>query len=192
MREELPLRRYSLKTEDSYLRWVRQFYRYRHEAGLSGTVPDPTEVKSFLTHVALERTCAKSTQNQAFNALLFLFRYVLRVDVNDLAETPRAKRGRKLPLVLSPEEMLAVIEASDGERRLAIELIYGAGLRLQEFCRLRVKDIDFDMKTVRIISGKGDKDRTVMLPEHLPGRIPCSPQRSSRWTPREERCADSA
>ncbi|MBT5608482.1 MAG: integron integrase [Lentisphaerae bacterium] len=168
MKEELRLHRKALKTEGSYLRWARRFYSYREEVGLSGSMPNANEFKAFLTHLALEGNVAKSTQNQAFNGLLFLFRYVLHVSVEELEETPRAKRGKRLPVVLSPNETLELIRsATTPDDRFTIELIYGTGMRLQEYCRLRVHDNDFDMRTVRIISGKGDKDRTVMLPEHL-------------------------
>ncbi|MCK5805871.1 MAG: integron integrase [Lentisphaeria bacterium] len=168
MKEELRLQRKALKTEEAYLGWARRFYEYRDRVGLGDGVPDPTQLKAFMTHLALDGNVAKNTQNQAFNGLLFLFRHVLHVDDEDLRETPRAKRGKRLPVVLSPDETLSLIEAAASpEARFAIELIYGTGMRLQDFCRLRVRDIDFDMRTIRIISGKGDKDRTVMLPEHL-------------------------
>ena len=168
MKEELRLQGKALKTEESYLRWALRFYSYREEVGLSGSTPNADEFKAFLTHLALEGNVAKSTQNQAFNGLLFLFRYVLHVSVEELEETPRAKRGKRLPVVLSPNETLDLIHAATTpDDRFTIELIYGTGMRLQEYCRLRVHDNDFDMRTVRIISGKGDKDRTVMLPEHL-------------------------
>ena len=108
-----------------------------------------------------------SSSNQAFNALLFLHRHVLFVDLGDMATTVRARRGQKLPVVLSIEEVRAVLAQLQGTRRLMVELIYGGGLRLTEFVQLRVKDIDFDAGTLTVRAGKGDKDRVTLLPRRV-------------------------
>jgi integrase len=142
MRREMRLRHLSLKTESTYLGWVERFLGYCREVGAETAPPDSSRVREYLTHLAMERRVSSSTQNQAFNALLFLFREVLGVELRGLDTTPRARQGRKLPVVLSPEEVRRLLEATDADHRLVVELIYGCGLRLQELCRLRVKDVD--------------------------------------------------
>jgi len=129
--------------------------------------PDESDVKAFLTHLAMEKKVSSSTQNQAFHGLLLFFREVLHVELHDMASTVRARRGRKLPEVLSPEEVRELITCIDSEYRLMAKLMYGSGLRLNELLNLRVKDLDFDLCTVTIRSGKGDKDRTTILPSSL-------------------------
>ncbi len=180
MREELRMRGLALKTETTYLSWVKRFLRYCQEVGVSDVPPDASRVRDYLTYLALKRDVAASTQNQAFNALLFLYREVLGRELRDMGTTPRAKSGRKLPVVLSPNEMLRVLDAVDANYRLHLDLMYGCGLRLQEFCRLRVKDVDFDLMTVTVRSGKGDKDRTVMLPEHVVGALQAQIEQTRR------------
>ncbi len=108
-----------------------------------------------------------STQNQAFSALLLVFREVLRTDLDGMAQTVRAKRGRKLPTVLSVAEVQALLAAVEPKYRLMAKLLYGSGLRLMELMRLRVKDLDFDAGLVMVHGGKGDKDRTTLLPASL-------------------------
>ena len=123
------------------------------------------DVKSFLSHLALKHKVSSSTQNQAFNALLFLFREVLRQNLGDLSGTVRAKRGVRLPVVLTVEEVKALFSQLSGRGLLIGQLLYGSGLRLMECARLRVKDIDFDGNLVYVRSGKGDNDRTTILPK---------------------------
>jgi integron integrase len=130
-------------------------------------VPSPEDAKAFLSHLATRARVSASTQNQAFNALLFLHRHVLEVDLGDMSATIRARRGRKLPVVLSVDEVRAVLAQLTGNRRLMIELIYGGGLRLSELTRLRIKDIDFDAATITVRSGKGDQDRVTLLARRL-------------------------
>ena len=125
------------------------------------------DVKAFLTRLAMVEKISASTQNQAFNALLLLFREVLRTDLEEMAQTVRAKRGRKLPTVLSVKEVQALLAAVEPEYQLMVKLLYGGGLRLMELLRLRVKDLDFDAGLVIVRSGKGDKDRSTLLPETL-------------------------
>jgi integron integrase len=113
----------------------------------------------------LKRRVSSSTQNQAFNALLFLFRNILEIELPDLSKTVRAKRGQKLPVVMSIEEVQALFENLQGLPLLMVQLIYGSGLRLMELFRLRVKDIDFGLNAINVRGAKGDKDRTTVLPE---------------------------
>lgn len=108
-----------------------------------------------------------STQNQAFSALLLFFKEVLRKDLEEVAQTVRAKQGRKLPTVLSASEVQALLEAVEPDYKLMVKLLYGSGLRLMELLRFRVKDIDFDAGLITVRGGKGDKDRTTLLPESL-------------------------
>ncbi len=125
-----------------------------------------THVNSFLTYLAVDRRVSASTQNQALSALLFLFRQILKRDLK--IEAMRARTSQKLPLVLSPMEVKQILGAVSGRTpRLMLSLMYGAGLRLMETCRLRVKDVDFERKQITVREGKGDKDRVVPLPQRL-------------------------
>ena len=139
MRRLMRLRHYSPRTESSYLNWARRFLVYTKRSG--STRPAAEDVKSYLSHLAIARKVAASTQNQAFNALLFLFRNVFQIQLDDMNSVVRARSGRKLPVVLSPEETRAVLEAAVGIGRVMLELMYGGGLRVGELVQLRVKDI---------------------------------------------------
>ena len=168
MRQALRIRHYSYRTERSYLDWAQRLIDYTSEvkkkdaraAGL-----DSGDVKDFLSYLALTKRVSSSTQNQAFNALLFLFRDVLKKELGDMSKTVRAKRGQKLPVVLSPEEVQSLFKHVKGLNLLTLQLLYGSGLRLLELARLRVKDIDFDQNLVFVRGSKGDKDRTTILPQ---------------------------
>ena len=168
MRQALRIKHYSYRTERSYLEWAERLMDYTSEvkkkdvraAGL-----DSGDVKDFLGYLALTKKVSSSTQNQAFNALLFLFRDVLKKELGDMSKTVRAKRGQKLPVVLSPEEVHSLFKHIKGLNLLILQLLYGAGLRLLELARLRVKDIDFDQNLVFVRGSKGDKDRTTILPQ---------------------------
>lgn len=166
------LKHYSYSTERTYLQWTERFLTYVGEAGKKG-VDDLTaeDIRDFLSHLALKQRVSSSTQNQAFNALLFLFRNVLNKETGDLATTVRAKRGPKLPVVLSVDEVKALFQHLSGRDLLIGHLLYGSGLRLMELARLRVKDIDFDMNTIFVRSGKGDKDRSTVLPGAVKERL---------------------
>ena len=167
------LKHYSYSTERTYLQWIKRFLEYAEQTGKKET-PDLIEsddCKNFLSHLALKEKVSSSTQNQAFNAILFLFRNVLCKEVSNLADTVRAKRGQKLPVVLSADEIKKILTKMTGKNRLIAELLYGAGLRLMELASLRVKDIDFDLNTIFVRSGKGDKDRTTILPLVVKNRL---------------------
>ncbi|MDO8720917.1 MAG: integron integrase [Syntrophales bacterium] len=162
------LKHYSYSTERTYLQWVERFLGYVKEAGRE-RFDDLTseDIRDFLSHLALRKRVSSSTQNQAFNALLFLFRNVLDKETGNLDTTVRAKRGQKLPVVLSVDEIKAVFQHLSGQGLLIGQLLYGAGLRLMELARLRVKDIAFDTNTIYVRSGKGDNDRSTVLPAAL-------------------------
>ena len=161
----LRLKHLSLATERTYLGWVKSFRYYLRNVPPSRL--DSGHLKSFLTHLAVERRVAASTQNQAFNALLFLFRNVLDQDLGDISDTVRAKRKRYLPVVLSRKETGNLFSQLSGINDLVARVIYGCGLRLKECLKLRIKDIDFDRNCVVVRGGKGDKDRQTVLPESV-------------------------
>lgn len=165
MRRLLRLRHYSPRTERSYVGWAGRFFRYLEKT--ASAPPTSADVKAYLSFLATRRKVSASTQNQAFNALLFLFRYVLQTDLGDMTTTVRAKRGRKVPVVLSQEETRDLLNRLRGTRRLLLELTYGSGLRLSELVTLRVKDIDIEGGSLTVRSAKGDKDRVTILPRKL-------------------------
>ncbi len=161
----LRLKHRSMSTEKTYLGWLRQFYRF-----LGGRAPediDASHLRDFLSHLAVERNVAKATQNQAFNAILFVYRHVLDKDVDEIRSVVRARTRRRLPVVLTQAEVLRIFEHLKNHNRLMAQLIYGCGLRLMECVRLRVKDVDFERVCLTVKSGKGDKDRATMLPESI-------------------------
>jgi integron integrase len=160
----LHLKQRSLSTEKAYLSWLRRFYRFTN--GGSPYLLDGSMVKAFLTHLAVERKVAASTQNQALNAIVFLFRHVLMKDPGDVSSTLRAKRGKRLAVVMTQEEIKQVFTHLSGRNKLLAQLLYGCGLRLQEGISLRVRDIDFERRSIRVF-GKGDKERETLLPDGL-------------------------
>ena len=127
----------------------------------------PVEVRAFLTHLAVNRTVSVSTQNQALNAIVFMFREVVRRDPGDFGEVARAKRPKRLPTVLTRDEVKRVLVHMEGTLGLMARLHYGTGMRLMEFVRLRIKDVYFTQLTITVHSGKEDKDHTTILPETI-------------------------
>lgn len=162
VRHRLRARRYSKRTERAYCDWIRRFVLY-HERRHPRDMSEP-EVAAFLNHLALERHVSASTQNQALQAILFLYRQVLNQPIGLVEGVTRAKRGRRLPVVLSPTEVRAILSRMSGAPRLCAVLMYGSGLRVLECVTLRVKDLDFDRGEITVRAGKGDKDRRVPLP----------------------------
>ena len=163
LREQLRLRHRSLATERAYVDWVRRFVRFhemRHPRDLGRE-----EIEAYLSHLASDRGVAASTQNQALNALLFLYRYVIRREIGDLSGMVRARRPSRLPVVLAPHEAQAVLDRLSGDAWLVGLLLWGAGLRLLEALRLRVHDVDLERRELRIRDGKGRRDRLTLLPE---------------------------
>lgn len=167
------LKHYSYSTEKTYLQWINRFWEYTKQTAKKEcpAVLDAEDCKNFLSHLALKEKVSASTQNQAFNALLFLFRNVLCREIDNLSDTVRAKRGQKLPVVFSVEEVKRLLDCLNGRDLLIAGLLYGSGLRLMELARLRVKDIDMDLNTLTVRSGKGDKDRTTILPAAVKGQL---------------------
>jgi integron integrase len=162
VRAAVRIRHYSRRTEKAYVAWIRRFILFhgkRHPADMSAP-----ELTQFLSSLAVDGHVAASTQNQALSALLFLYRDVLEVDVPWLDGIVRAKRPQRLPIVLTREEVRAVLRALHGVPRLMACLLYGSGLRLLECCRLRVQDVDFGGNQIVVRGAKGNKDRVTVLP----------------------------
>ena len=164
----LRLKQLSLQTERTYMQWLRRFYRF--VAGKSPYLIDNSHVKHFLTHLAVDRRVAPSTQNQALNALLFFFRYVLEKDLGNIQDAVRAKRRFRLPVVLTQDEIRHLLAYLDGIQLLLAQILYGGGLRLKECIRLRVNNIDFNRNCIRVF-GKGDKERETLLPSTARKRL---------------------
>lgn len=165
VRDRLRVRHYSLRTEKTYIGWIKRFILFhgkRHPRGMG-----KPEVEEFLSYLAAQRHVAASTQNQALNALLFLYRDVLEVDLPWMDNVVRAKRPERVPEVLSTQEVNRVLAQLDGTYKLMASLLYGSGLRLMEAIRLRVKDVDFDYGQVVVRHGKGGKDRVTPLPASI-------------------------
>jgi integron integrase len=162
VRLALRRRHYSPKTERAYCDWIRRFIVHhgkRHPGGMGSA-----EVRAFLDHLARERNVSASTQNQALAALLFLYNEVLAITFERQVPLIRAKRPERIPIVLTPSEVSALLSRLDGTAYLMASLLYGAGLRLLECARLRVKDIDLERREIRVRDGKGRKDRLAPLP----------------------------
>lgn len=162
-REVVRVRHYSHRTETSYIGWIKRFIFFhgvRHPAQM-GTA----EIRQFLSHLAIDKGVSASTQNQAFCALLFLYRHVLELPLDRIEGVPRAKKPRRLPVVLTREEVKAIFRSLDGVHLLAGTLLYGVGLRLLECLRLRVKDVDPGGNEIVVRDAKGRKDRITMLPD---------------------------
>jgi integron integrase len=170
-RATMRVRHYSLRTEECYVMWMRRyilFHHKRHPLELGGG-----HIEEFLTHLAVKDHVSASTQNQAFHALLFLYKQVLEVDL-PLIKSVRSQRPRRLPVVMSRPEVRRVLDSIEGYGGLyplMARLMYGTGMRLMECCRLRVKDVDWQRNQILVRQGKGDKDRVVMLPRALKGEL---------------------
>ncbi len=165
MRDALRSRHYSKRTEKAYCLWVERYIRFhnlRHPAEMT----EP-EINAFLTHLAVEGKVSASTQNQALCAILFLYRHVLYYELGDLGDVVRARKSKRLPVVLTREEVRAVLGEMEGEPWLMASLMYGTGMRLSECLSLRVQDVDFPANEIIVRDGKGGKDRVTMLPDAL-------------------------
>ena len=165
VRHAIRTRHYSRRTEEAYVGWIRRyilFHRKRHPASMGAE-----EVNGFLSHLAVDGQVSASTQAQALSALVFLYRNVIDDPLPWMDEIVRAQRPKRLPVVLSRDEVATVFSHLEGTPRIVASLLYGAGLRLLEALRLRVKDIDFAANIVVVRDGKGGKDRRSMLPESL-------------------------
>lgn len=165
-RDKIRLKHYSIQTEKSYVDWIKRFiffHNKKHPVDMG-----KVEIEEFLSYLATSRQVSPSTQNQAFNALLFLYTQVLGIDMRDEnIQALRAKERKHIPTVLTKEEVLLIISNLSGIYQLLVSLMYGCGLRMQEVLNIRVKDVDFSYDKVYIFDGKSLKDRTIPLPHKL-------------------------
>jgi integron integrase len=166
LREVMRVKHYSLRTERSYRDWVKRFVGFHGMRSREDLEPAESKIELFLSHLAVEGHVAVSTQNQAFNALLFLYREVIHRELGNI-QAVRADRPVRMPTVLTVEEARQVIGAMAGPAQLVVKLLYGSGLRLMEGLRLRIQDLDFGMKQLTVRDGKGGKDRYTVLPESV-------------------------
>ena len=165
MRDRIRTLHYSIRTEDSYVLWAKQFilfHRKRRPLEMG-----EAEVGEFLTYLAVERNVAASTENQALSAILFLYKVVLDRPLERVEDVLRAKKPQRLPVVFTREEVRAVLARMLGDKAVMASLLYGSGLRLMECLRLRVKDVDFGQNHIVVRDGKGQKDRVTVLPGSL-------------------------
>ena len=165
LRDRIRLKHYSIRTEQTYVDWVRRFIFFhgkRHPAEMG-----KPELEAFLTHLAVAGNVSASTQNQAKSALLFLYRHVLELDLPWLENVEQAKAPKRLPVVMTASEVRNVLDRMRGTYGLMGRLLYGTGMRLMECVRLRVKDVDFERREIIVHEGKGFKDRLTVLPQIL-------------------------
>jgi integron integrase len=165
VRDKIRLKHYSLRTEQAYVDWIRRYILHhdkRHPSEMGAA-----EVEAFLTHLAAVREVAAATQNQAKSALLFLYKEVLGIELPWLEHVEKAKAPRRLPVVLTRDEVAAVLARLHGVHALVGRLLYGTGMRIMEGVRLRVKDVEFTRRLIIVRDGKGQKDRVAMLPDRV-------------------------
>nr|WP_040607529.1 integron integrase [Salinisphaera shabanensis] len=167
--DRLRLGHYSLRTEKTYLAWIKRFILF-HDKRHPKDMGKP-EIEAYLTHLAVDRHVAAATQNQALNAILYLYREVLGIDLPWMDDVVRAKRPERIPEVLSTQEVGRLLAQLEGTYKLMASLLYGSGLRLMEVIRLRVKDVDFDYQQIVVRDGKGAKDRVTPLPSSVTAEL---------------------
>lgn len=165
VRAHLRVNHYSKKTEEAYINWIKQFIIFNNK-----THPEklgPIEIKNYLNFLAEKKNVSASTQNQALQGILFLYKNILKKDIGWIEEIKFAHRKKHLPVVLSKKEVVKVFNNLDGTNKIIVSLLYGSGLRLSEALKLRIKDIDFDYKQILVRDGKGEKDRHTILPDSV-------------------------
>ncbi len=167
MRHVMRRKHYSLRTEKAYCDWVKRYVRYHGMRSRDDLGGAEEKIEAFLTHLAVDRQVAPATQNQAMNALVFLYKQVLGVALDKKIDAVRAPRRINVPVVLSADEVARILLFLKGDPQLVVKILYGSGLRISECLRLRVKDIDFSLKTIVVRKGKGQKDRVTPFPESL-------------------------
>lgn len=167
VRNVLRLRHYSIHTERSYVEWIVRFIRFHHMRSREELFPAEAKIEAFLTDLAVHGNVAPSTQNQAMNALVFLYKHVLKHALQGSIDAVRAAQKVHVPVVMTREGVATVLSLMDGTPQLVAKLLYGSGLRIIEAVRLRVQDIDYHMKQLTVRAGKGDKDRFTTFPATL-------------------------
>ncbi|NLI83451.1 MAG: integron integrase [Deltaproteobacteria bacterium] len=164
VRDVMRVHHYSIHTERAYCDWIRRYVRFHRMASREDLKDGEAKIQPFLTHLAVEGRVAPSTQNQAMNALVFLYKKVLKESLDGAIDAVRAPRKINIPVVMTREEISRIIPLLSGTPQLVVKLLYGSGLRIMEALRLRVQDIDFKMKSITVRSGKGAKDRVTTFP----------------------------
>ncbi|RLB32319.1 MAG: integron integrase [Deltaproteobacteria bacterium] len=167
VRDIMRLHHYSIHTERTYIEWIKRYVQYHHMQTREDLQHGEEKVEEFLTHLAVNREVSPSTQNQAMNALVFLYKKVLKTPMEKEINAVRATKKLNVPVVLTREEVRQIIGLLQGVPQLIVKLLYGSGLRISEAVRLRVQDIDYRMKSLTVRSGKGAKDRVTTFPESL-------------------------
>ncbi|MFZ5572826.1 MAG: integron integrase [Thermodesulfobacteriota bacterium] len=167
VRDVMRLRHYSIHTERTYCEWIRRFVLFHNMKSRDDLAGGEKKIEAFLTHLAVHGHVAPATQNQAMNALVFLYRKVLQQELSAEIDAVRAHRKMNIPVVMTREETAKVLSLMSGTPQLIAKLMYGSGLRISEAIRLRVKDIDYQLKTITVRSGKGDKDRVTTFPASI-------------------------
>jgi len=165
VREVMRYHHYAIRTEQTYVKWISDYIRFngtRHPRQMG-----KPEIERFLSHLAVNRNLAPSTQNQALNAILFLYKHVIDMPLDDYIDATRSKKRKRLPTVLNQSEISRFFQHISGTNELMAKLLYGAGLRLMECIRLRVKDVDFENHQIIVRDGKGEKDRATVLPKTI-------------------------
>ncbi|MGA8266085.1 MAG: integron integrase, partial [Ignavibacteriaceae bacterium] len=165
VRTELKTKHYSKRTEQAYLSWIKRyifFHGKKHPAEMG-----QKEIKEFLNHLAVKGNVASSTQNQALHGILFLYKNILNKDIGWIENIKKVSRVKHLPVVLNKEEIRRIFENLDGIVLLVSKLLYGSGMRLGECIKIRVQDLDLELRTITIRDGKGEKDRITILPDKL-------------------------
>jgi integron integrase len=165
VREVIRIKHYSLRTEESYIHWIREFLKFHYNR--NPLYLQESDLSRFLSYLAVQRKTSASTQNQATSALLFLYREVLQQNLDWIHNIERAKQSFRIPVVFNKSEIRTILDQLQGTPWLMASLLYGCGLRLMECLRLRVKDVDFASKQIVVRDGKGGRDRITILPESL-------------------------
>jgi integron integrase len=164
VRDVMRLKHYSIHTERSYCDWIKRYVQYYRMAGRDDFNDGEKKIEQFLTHLAVEKHVAPSTQNQAMNALVFLYKRVLNLPLDQEINAIRAKKKENIPEVMTREEVRQMITIMEGTPQLIVKILYGSGLRVKEVVRLRVQDIDYALKKLTVRDGKGNKDRITTFP----------------------------
>lgn len=167
VRDYMRLKHYSIHTERTYCEWIKRFVLFHKMSSRKDLKGGERKIEAFLTHLAVKQNVAPATQNQAMNALVFLYKKILKVSLQEEINAVRAARKTNLPVVMTRNEVRSIISIMEGVPQLIVKLLYGCGLRIMETLRLRVQDIDYKMKTVTVRSGKGAKDRITTFPASI-------------------------
>ena len=167
VRDVMRLHHYSIHTERAYCEWIKKYVMFHGMNSRDDLKKDEKKIEAFLTHLAVKKNVSPSTQNQAMNALVFLYKKVLKNQLDEEINAVRATKKTNVPVVMTREETAKVITMMEGTTQLAVKLMYGSGLRMSETIRLRMQDLDYNMKIITVHSGKGAKDRITTFPSSI-------------------------